>query len=292
MAQRFGGRYSPGGADASAQAGWQGRRPAYVGARANALFLLPLPFAVTAFFGTPTEMALRLGALALLLAAAWLTREGLRAQEAYDARRTARRPAIPRKIFGAVAMGAGLALGGASPGGSLLDPALFALLGAGLHLAAFGLDPLQDKGLDGIDSFQSDRVARAVAEAETHLAAMTATIRGLGDRKLADRMTAFQSNARRMFRAVEDDPRDLTAARRYLGVYLVGARDATDKFAELYARSRDPGARADYEALLSDLEANFAARTQQLLENDRSALDIEIEVLRDRLAREGLRPED
>jgi hypothetical protein len=296
MAQRFGGRYSPGSSGESGTqggpAGWQGRRPAYVGARANALFLLPLPFAVTAFLGSPSDMALRLGALALLLAAAWLTREGLRAQEAYDARKVARRPAIPRKIFGAVAMGAGLALGGAAPGGSLLDPALFAVLGAGLHLAAFGPDPLKDKGLAGMDGFQTDRVARAVAEAETHLAAMTEAIRKLADRRLADRMATFQANARKMFRAVEDDPRDLTAARRYLGVYLVGARDATEKFADLYARNRDPAARAEYESLLTDLEANFAAHTRQLLENDRTALDIEIEVLRDRLAREGLRPED
>ncbi len=299
MAQRFGGKYSPGGSGKDGPplgghplADWHDRRPGRAGARANLMFLFPVPFAVAAFFGDTANLALKLGAVALLVLAAWLTREGLRAHEAYDARRVARRPAIPRKIFGAVATGLGLALGGWTASRGMTDVAIFGVLGTGLHLVAFGPDPLKDKGLDGVDSFQSDRVARAVAEAESHLAAMTARIRSLGDRKLADRMAAFQANARRMFRAVEDDPRDLSAARRYLGVYLVGAHDATDKFADLYARNRDPGARADYEALLSDLEANFASRTQQLLANDRSALDIEIEVLRDRLAREGLRPED
>lgn len=299
MAQRFGGKYSPQGEGPPPRGGpprpgsqWQGAAPSRVGARANLLFLVPAPFTVAAFLGDPATLAVKLGAVAVLVLSAWLTREGLRAEEAYDARRVARKPAIPRKIFGSVLMGAGLALGGWRMGGSLADPAIFAVSGAALHFLAFGPDPLKDKGLEGMDSFQTDRVARAVDEAERHLADMTEAIRKLGDRGLADAMAAFQKNAREMFRAVENDPRTLTAARRYLGVYLLGARDATAKFADLYARNRDAGARADYEALLSDLERNFTARTQALLANDRTALDIEMEVLRERLAREGVRPED
>ena len=40
--------------------------------------------------------------------------------------------------------------------------------------------------------------------------------------------------------------------------------------------------------LLDDLEANFTARTRSLIANGREGLEIEIDVLRDRLAREGL----
>ena len=91
-----------------------------------------------------------------------------------------------------------------------------------------------------------------------------------------------------MFRVVEEDPRDLTSARRYLGVYLLGARDATVQFADLYARSKNAEARADYEQLLNDLESSFAKRTEKLLVDDKSSLDVEIEVLRERLARDGV----
>ena len=68
----------------------------------------------------------------------------------------------------------------------------------------------------------------------------------------------------------------------------MGARDATVKFADIYARTRDAQARADYAALLDDLEQNFDARTQSLLLDDRSDLNIEIDVLRERLQREGV----
>ncbi|MEM6322317.1 MAG: 5-bromo-4-chloroindolyl phosphate hydrolysis family protein, partial [Pseudomonadota bacterium] len=161
----------------------------------------------------------------------------------------------------------------------------------GLHQLAFGPDPLSDKGAEGIDSFQTDRVARAVTEAEKHLDAMADAILRAQDRGLERRVETFQGTVREMLRTIEDDPRDLTGARKYLSVYLLGARDATVKFADIYARDRDAKARADYEALLSDLEANFTAQTEKLLTDNRSDLDIEIEVLRDRLAREGVRPD-
>ena len=143
--------------------------------------------------------------------------------------------------------------------------------------------------MEGIDTFQQDRVARVVDEAEKHLAAMTDAIGRAGDRQAADRLARFQDTARTLIRTVEEDPRDLTGARKYLGVYLLGARDATIKFADLYSRSRDEAARNDYFALLDDLDQNFAARTRKSLLDDRSDLNIEIDVLRERLSREGVR---
>lgn len=67
----------------------------------------------------------------------------------------------------------------------------------------------------------------------------------------------------------------------------MGARDATVKFADHYAQTRDAGVRADYEALLGDLETTFAARTTALLADSHSDLDVEIAVLRDRLKLEA-----
>ena len=300
MAQRYGGKYSPDAAPkGAAQPGptparrpLDGRAPARSAGRVNALFLVPMPFLLTAFFKGPTGLAIDLAAFGTLILAAWLTREGERAHQAYDDRKIARRPAIPRKIFASVLTGIGLFLGGFGPESGLINPLIFAGLGIVLHFAAFGPDPLRDKGAEGIDAFQQDRVARVVADAEKHLAAMRDAALRTKDRAILGRVDAFATTARDLFRTVEEDPRDLTAARRYLGVYLMGARDATAKFADIWARTRDARARTDYEALLSDLETNFAARTRALLLDDRSDLDVEIEVLRDRLSREGLRIAD
>lgn len=293
MAQRFGGKYSPdagkrpeGAAPPPVVNRFDGARPRRAGARVNVLFFASLAMLAPAFLGGPDAVLPGLGATALLLAGAWLTREGVRAHQAYDERKVARRPAFPRKIFGAVLVGAGVGLG-AAIGQAGLAALGIGLAAAGLHLVAFGPDPLGDKGAEGVDPFQTDRVARAVDEAEKLLAGMADAILRAGDRALEARVERFAATARAMFRGVEADPRDLTAVRKYLSVYLTGARDATVKFADLYAQSRDAGARADYEALLDDLEGNFARRTQALLSDNRTDLDVEISVLRERLGREG-----
>ncbi len=300
MAEKFGGKFSPGsradnpsvtgiagGKETPERNAFDGQRPTKVGGRAKFLFIMPLLFIATAFIGKPAGLVAGLLAAAMLFLAAWLTREGIIAQEAYDARRVARRPALPRKMAGSAFIGIGLFAGAMANGQSALMPALIGLIGAALHLFAFGPDPLRDKGMEGIDTFQTDRVARAVDEAEAYLKAMKDAILRAGDRPLETRVDQFTKTARQLFRTVENDPGDLTAARKYLTVYLMGARDSTVKFADFYAQSRNPVARADYAALLDDLETNFAARTTALLGNDHTDLDVEIGVLRDRLKMEG-----
>lgn len=289
MAQRFGGKHSPGG-DPAAPGNYRGAARARAGARVNLLFFLPLLLIWRAFSAGPVQMAEYLVALGLLILAAWLTREGVLAQEAYEARKVARRPALPRKLLGSVLTGAGLGVVG-FVGFGAVEAMIFAVLGAVLHSLSFGLDPMSDKGMEGIDQFQTDRVARAVEEAEKHLAAMTDAVRRAGDRGVADRVAQFQATVRDMLRTVENDPRDLTAARKFMGVYLMGARDATVKFADIYARSQSAQAKSDYLSLLTDLEQQFGAKTRKLLLDDHSDLTIEIEVLRDRLQREGVRTE-
>ncbi|SLN57059.1 5-bromo-4-chloroindolyl phosphate hydrolysis protein [Pseudoruegeria aquimaris] len=292
MARKFGGKYSPGASGEAPQEvlrnPYEGKRRSRAGGRTNLLFFAPLPLAIRAFTMEPVGMAANLVAFGVLVLAAWLTREGILAQEAYEARRVARKPAIPRKLFASVLTGAGLALAGFAGTGSVLNALIFGLLGAGLHSFAFGLDPMKDKNVEGVDRHQSDRVARAVGEAEAHLERMSAAVARVGDRALSARVERFQATARRMFRTVEDDPRDLTAARKYLGIYLKGASDAAVKFADLYTTTRNSAAKADFEALLDDLEANFDARTEALLLDNKADLDVEIEVLRERLQREGL----
>jgi hypothetical protein len=283
MAERFGGKYSPSGnRPAETPAAVADPRPAGLW-RCTVLFLAAFLFLFPAFRDGPREMLLGLAAGGLLILSAWTTREGLRAEAAYAARKVARRPAFPRKIAGAVLTGAALVVGGMIEDFGLIYPVIFGLVGAGLHLLSFGLDPMTDKGMEGVDTFQTNRVAKAVEEGEKHLAAMKDAILRAGDRKLEARVDRFAMAARTLFRTIEGDPGDLTAARKYLSVYLMGARDATIKFADHYAQTRDAAARTDYETLLTDLETTFAQKTTAFLSNNRSDLDVEIAVLRDRL---------
>ncbi len=289
MAKRFGGKFSP---DDTGTTHAERVEVDPVGGRANVMFVPPVVLLATTLGSGAQSLTIGLLGTGALALSAWLLREGLQAEAVYHARKVARRPAIPRKLMAAALTGIGAALAVAAhmaTAGDLLAAVLYGFCAAALHVAAFGIDPLTSKGMEGIDTFQQDRVARVVGEAEKVLAAMSDAIRRAGDRKAEARLETFQATARTLIRTVEEDPRDLTAARKYLSVYLQGARDATVKFADVYSRTQDAKARADYMALLDDLDTNFAARTRKSLLDDRDDMTIEIDVLRERLSREGVR---
>ena len=294
MAQRYGGKFSPPGATTGPrETPVDPRIVDAAGAKATILFVPPVILVAFSFGSGPTVLVTALIAAAILTLAAWLLRDGLRAAAAYDARPIARRPALPRKMLGSALTGIGVALAASTGDSGIVGSALYGVAALGLHVAAFGIDPLKDKRMEGVDPYQQDRVARVVDEAEEYLAATTTHAASLNDRALDARVAGFTAAARKMIRTVEEDPRDLTEARRYLGVYLMGARDATVKFVDLTKRSPNPQApdlkaRADYEALLTDLEQNFASRTARMLESGKADMDIEIKVLRDRLSRDGV----
>jgi hypothetical protein len=294
MAQRFGGPHSPDNSRNDSSPSGAGRRvlptraegPARGEWKLTLLFILSLIFPLRAFFGDASWLLQSLGAMGLILAGLALTRQGMRAATAYDARTIARRPAFPRKIIGAILLGAGLGLGAFASGAALPVAGMLAALAAILHLGAFGLDPMADKGMAGVDAFQTDRVANAVEEGERVLAQMRDAILRAGDRAIERRVAEFSQTAEGLFRHVESSPGDLTSVRKYLSVYLQGARDATVKFADHYAATHDQKSRDDYMALLADMQSTFADRSRVLLAAPNTDLDVEISVLRDRLKTE------
>lgn len=298
MSQKFGGKYSPTGSLPDEQNApknaFRNRRVAPSYFRANLLFVAPLPLLFSGIgellSGDAVGMLSEFGSLSILLLSAWLLREGIKAQSEYEERKVARPPSIPRKAFAAVLSGVGVFtaawLGWGQP---IVSAGIFGALASGAHVFAFGLDPMKKKGLSNFKEFDTDRVARAVEKAEITLAELHNAAQRIGDRTLEARVERFGASVREVFRAVEEDPRDLTRARKFLGVYLTGAKDATIKFADLYSKNRSVDVREDYVALINDLEISFNAHREVLLLDDRQDLDIEIEVLRDRLHQEGLK---
>lgn len=162
MAQKFGGKYSPQAQHSpSAPAAPDHRVKEAAGARANVLFV---PAALLGFLSIregATLMIVGLTASALMLLSAWLTREGLRAEANYNARAIARRPALPRKIFGSVLIGFAVALASIRSGSPVLAAPAFGIVATALYLVAFGLDPLRTSAWKGL--MTSSRTALPVS---------------------------------------------------------------------------------------------------------------------------------
>ena len=295
--ERFGGKYSPdsvpGPEGRPRSNAFRTRRAERPDWRSPLMFYAQLPLLFSGWGelqrGNATGILGEFGALALLLLAAWLLRDGLKAQAAYAARKVARAPGIPRKIFATILTGFGVALAAwIGWGQGAPTSVVIGLVAATAHILTFGIDPLRKKGLEGFDAIEADRVARAVEQGEAYLGQTLDAASRIGERSLEARVERLCASARDVFRAVEQDPRDLTRARKFLSVYLMGARDATVKFADIFGRTQNAEARKAYELLLDDLEKSFDAQRETLLIEDRTDLDIEVEVLRERLQQEGV----
>ncbi|MEM1276851.1 MAG: 5-bromo-4-chloroindolyl phosphate hydrolysis family protein [Pseudomonadota bacterium] len=287
-ARKFGGDFSPGGARQAPK--FRNQKAARVDIRALLMFVLPTPIllgAIGSLGSNAVGSIFLLADYAVLLLAAWLLREGQAAQAAYDARQIARPPAFPRKVVAAGLTGIGvfgavfLSLGFAG----LVQALALGAIAVLAQIASFGLDPMSSKGVEGKSA--PDYVVDALDKAEVRIAEVTRLTREIRDREITARVDGLMAQVREMLKLVEEDPRDLTRARRYFTVYLKGAEDATRKFADTHDRLADPKLRADYLALLGELEESFGRGREMLLRDDRADLEVEIEVLRERLDQEG-----
>ena len=91
-----------------------------------------------------------------------------------------------------------------------------------------------------------------------------------------------------MLHLIEEDPRDLRRARKFLNVYLDSAKTVTENYAATSAKAHSPEMEAKFRAVLDDLKKTCEEQYAKLLENDTLDLDAQIEVLKVRLTKEGL----
>ena len=80
----------------------------------------------------------------------------------------------------------------------------------------------------------------------------------------------------------------LRRARKFLVVYLDGAGEVADKYVALQAKGEGDGFQPRFEALLDEMEKVSAEQHAKLLENDSFDLDVQLQVLSDRLKKEGV----
>ena len=163
---------------------------------------------------------------------------------------------------------------------------LAALLGCYL---SYGFDPLAAKRFtdrDGVDV--TDRVLEALTQAEQSIAVIEQSTRNIRNAELNSRLRRIVALARRVLTMLEEDPRDLRRARKFLNVYLDGAKQVTQGYAKTHARAASPELEDNFRRVLATIEEVFQEQQQKLLETDVTDLDVQIEVLTTQLKREGV----
>lgn len=237
----------------------------------RAAYALPVAaFAVLA--RGDTALATALGGVLMLIAG------GLAAADMAQRHQAEDRPDLLPALGGATLVGGGVGAAQLVAGVPDLLAGLLGLGGAAAMLVFFGPRRWQSHKAP-----PSDRLA----EGRSRIAGLRSAAGRIDEPRLRLRALTVAGRAAEVLALAERHGMDKARARKFLGVWLVGALDATEAFIRADGHT-DPERARRYCALLTDLDTALSRIETALREADRTRLDVEIEVLSERLAAEGL----
>lgn len=172
----------------------------------SVLFLAALPLILWVFQGSALGLIFAVLQFGLFALALRLIARGLETTRAYEAARVARRPKVPQKLVGSALIGLVLLILAGHQFQTIFMPLGCGLVGFALSVAAFGIDPMKDKGFDDPEELARRRLELWLTETETLLEEARARVSGLGDTDLTQRTTAHLDGVMQIVRIVGSDP--------------------------------------------------------------------------------------
>ena len=258
------------------------------------LFLLPLPlfFAIPLSLSAGNMKAFFVNSLAffLFISSAVIARKGFLAEREYKRRKIAKAPKIKYKTISLIIFT--IAVFVTSKWGaenSFLVSMGYAIAGFFGFYLYYGVDPLKDKIQNISLSVTPEEVIEALNEAEKKIEAIEDARVSIYNFELNQRLRDIVKEAKGVLKLIEENPNDLYRARKFLVVYLDGAK----RVIEGYAKTKKEGdenreLEEKFRKILDTIENNFKQQRQKLKENAIENLDVQIEVLKKQMKYEGV----
>lgn len=259
------------------------------GIKGTLLFLMPLPVLIAAvihlvkgnIFSSITAGALFTG----FMIAAVMARHGFKLEHRFKKKKLARAPGTPFKSVAAILLAGTTGLTAFLLSGYGLFASI--LIGfvtlLGFYLA-YGVDPRRDKTGNISLGVSADEVFEALEEAEIKIATIEKARENINNINFDQHLKRIIKKVRGILTLIEEDPRDLTRARKFLKVYLEGTARVTESYAKTHGRDATTEVLdTNFQEVLDSIESTFDEQHQKLLRNDQLDLDVKIEVLKTQL---------
>lgn len=249
------------------------------------LFLVPLFMAlVLALFQTNIKaFILNSFSFFLFLSVATLAKKGFVQEKVYHDSTFTKAPKLPYKMF------AGYLLGGATfftafitgeqPFVKSLFLALIATLG---YYLLYGFDPKKDK-LENLGDVSAEFVLESIKEAKAKLASVRENLNKIKDNTLHEKITQAVQKASHIIQTIQDDPKDVRVARKFLIVYLDGMKKVTQSYTELEESDITASTKERLHTLMDDVQEKFDQELVRLKNNNAFNLDVHIDVLKEQI---------
>jgi hypothetical protein len=264
-----------------------------LGLRGGLLYVLavPLAFAAVAFLARgafPEAMAAG-AAFGLVATGALFNRRGTLEELVAPERRFTRSSAVPHKYLAALAVAAGtmIAAYGAVGQSGLVSIAFGLLALAGFHMAyrlpllraAFGL-ALEEAG--------DKTLQKMLAQAELRILAIEKSALRIRNPELEQRLQRIAGQGREILDQIIARPEERFRARKFLNVYLESAERVASRYAKTHRLAQGKELEQNFRNVLIEIENVFGQQLSRVAEHEVFDLDVQIEVLRKQLEREGI----
>ncbi|MBT8131951.1 MAG: 5-bromo-4-chloroindolyl phosphate hydrolysis family protein [Gammaproteobacteria bacterium] len=262
--------------------------------RAYLLYLLAMPLVpallIVMALGDLSKLLIYGSAFASFIAGARFMRKGLVAEAEFHKRKIASAVRRPLKTLGAIFTGVGTFISSwLAIGHSLPFAAVIAALAFAGCLLFYGRDPLGSKlGVAGGHGYTTEEIIATLKEAESKIFGIESARRDIRNPELAQRLRRIADRAKQILGVIEDDPGDIRRARKFLNVYLDGAKRVTEGYAQTHRAGHVGELEDNFRNVLQTIEGVFEEQHQKLLEHDKLDLDVQIEVLSTQLKKEGV----
>ncbi len=249
------------------------------------VFLVPLVLSIVlALFHTNIKaFVLNSISFVLFLAVVRLAKKGFFEEAIYHQNTFAKAPKVPYKML------AGYLLAGATfftafiAGGQPFVKSVFlAVIATVGYYLLYGFDPKADK-FNNLGDVSAEFVLETIHEAKRKIARIEENMQHIKDTLLYEKLTKAVNKAKNILQTIQEDPKDVRVARKFLTVYIDGVAKVTDAYTDMDEKDIDSQTKEKLHKLMDDVEIHFEKELQRLKKNNEFDLDVHIDVLKEQI---------
>ena len=216
----------------------------------------------------------------LFLGVLTLAKKGFSQEAAYRQSILTKAPKTPYKSMAGILLGIVTFYSAYISGGETLFKSLFlSLIAIAGWFLYYGSDPKADK-LENLGDISAEFVLETIREAQRKLDAIRTHMEKIHDTTLHQKLSDALLQAEAILKTIEEDPKDIRVARKFLIVYIDGIAKVTESYTELDETKIDASTKARLHSLMDDVQSRFDKELDRLRSNNLFDLDVHIDTLK------------
>jgi len=249
------------------------------------IFVVPLFLAVVlALFKTNISAFILNGiSFLLFLAVATIAKKGFVQEGKYHQETFTSAPKVPYKLIAGYLLGGSTLftawVTGTQP---LLNAIFLAIIATIGYYMFYGFDPKEDK-YDNLGDISAAFVLETISEAKEKLAHIEIAMQNIKDTILYQKLSIAMSKSKAILKTIQEDPKDVRVARKFLTVYIDGVAKVTDAYTAMDEKDVSKETKKKLHTLMDNVEIRFEKELTRLKNNNEFDLDVHIDVLQEQI---------